>query len=224
MNTYVKLVITGPFNAGKTALVNTVNEIRGVSTEVDTEAGRHIKRQTTVAMDFGRVTLPNDVVLHLVGTPGQPRFAFMWETLILECDGILMLVDSSDPARLADAGRMFDFFAARANGVPLFVVANKQDLPGVLSPEEVGRALNLVGPGRAGRAVALLPPPGCVACDRSSVLSVLKAVAPYIVPLTAHLSLPDRQTRELEELLRVHLVAFGLDVREPQTLAISVEP
>lgn len=177
---YVKLVVTGPFNAGKTLLINTVNEIRGVNTDVDTDAGSHIKQQTTVAMDFGRVTLPNGTSLHLVGTPGQRRFAFMWETLVIECNGILMLVDSSDPTRLADAGLMFDFFAARANGVSMFVVANKQDLPGALSPDEVSRALNLVGPGRAGRAVALLPIPGCVACDRSSVLSVLETITPYL--------------------------------------------
>lgn len=177
---YIKLVVTGPFNAGKTELVNTVNEIRGVSTEVDTEVGRHVKEQTTVAMDFGRVTLPSGLSLYLVGTPGQQRFAFMWETLILECNGILVLVDSSDPVSLADAGRMLDFFAARADGVPTFVVANKQDRPGALSPRQVGQALNLVGPGQAGRAVAL-PPLGCIASDRNSVLTVLKTVAPYLV-------------------------------------------
>jgi hypothetical protein len=177
---YTKLVITGPFNVGKTALINTVNEIRGVNTDVDTGVDRQTKQRTTVAMDFGRITLSNGLSLHLVGTPGQRRFAFMWETLIIECHGILMLVDSSDPAGLAEAGRMFDFFAARANGVPMFVVANKQDLPGALSPEAVGKALNLVGPGQAGNTVALLPPPGCIARDRGSVLSVLEAIAPHL--------------------------------------------
>ena len=177
---YVKLVVTGPFNAGKTALVNTVNQVRGVSTEVNTDVGRYIKPQTTVAMDFGQVTLPNGLTLNLVGTPGQRRFAFMWETLSLESNGILLLVDSSNPASFADAGQMFDFFASRAGGVPMFVVANKQDRPGAVSPEEVGRAMKLVGPGQAGRAVALFPPRGCVACDRRSVLSVLAAIAPNL--------------------------------------------
>lgn len=176
----LKLVITGPFNAGKTALINTVNEIRGVNTEVPTDVGRHVKQQTTVAMDFGRVTLPSGISLHLVGTPGQRRFAFMWETLIVECDGILVLVDSSDLTRLADAGWMFDFFAARANGIPMFVVANKQDVPGALSPDEVGQALNLVGSGQPGRAVALLPLSGCIASDQNSVLSILEAIAPHL--------------------------------------------
>ena len=178
--TYIKLVVTGPFNAGKTELINTVNEIRGVSTEVGTKTGRHVKEQTTVAMDFGRVTLPDGPSLYLVGTPGQKRFAFMWETLILESNGILMLVDSSDPVSLADAGRMLDFFATRANGIPMFVVANKQDRPNALPPEQVSQVLNLVSPGQTGRVIALLPPLGCIACDRDSVISVLKAITPYL--------------------------------------------
>jgi small GTP-binding protein len=178
--TYVKLVITGHFNAGKTIFVNTLNEIRGVNTDVDTKVDRHIKKQTTVAMDFGRVTLSDGLTLHLVGTPGQRRFAFMWETLIVECNGILMLVDSSDPRSFSEAGQVFDFFASRTDGIPMFVVANKQDLPSALAPEEVGRALGLVRPGQVGRAVAILPPPGCVAHDRNSVLSVLETVTTHL--------------------------------------------
>jgi small GTP-binding protein len=176
---YAKLVVTGPFNVGKTALINTVNEIRGVNTDVDIGTGQQAKR-TTVAMDFGRITLSNGLSLHLVGTPGQQRFAFMWETLIIECHGILMLVDSGDRTGFVEANRMFDFFAARANGIPMFVVANKQDLPGALSPKEVGQAMKLVGPGKVGHKVALLPPPGCIAHNRTSVLSVLEAIAPHL--------------------------------------------
>jgi small GTP-binding protein len=177
---YFKLVVTGPFNAGKTALIRAVSEVRGVNTDVDTDQDRHVKPQTTVAMDFGKVTLPDGLTLHLVGTPGQRRFGFMWEVLILECHGILMLVDSSDPASFSEAGEMLDFFAARANGIPIFVVANKQDKPGALSPVEVGRELNLVVRGQHGRVVPLLPPLGCVADDRVSVLETLETIAPYL--------------------------------------------
>jgi len=176
---FVKLVVTGPFSAGKTTFVQTVNEIRGVSTEVGTLSDRHVKSKTTVAMDFGRVTLADGRQLHLFGTPGQRRFAFMWETLIVECNGILMLVDSGNPNSLAEAAEMFDFFAARSDGVPMFVVANKQDAPGALPPEEIARRLNLVTPGQSGRVV-VLPPPGCVGSDRGSVEKVLTAIAPHL--------------------------------------------
>jgi hypothetical protein len=175
-----KVVITGPFNAGKTSFIRTVNEIRGVNTDVVTEAGRHVKPRTTVAMDFGRVTLRDGLTLHLFGTPGQERFAFLWEMLTIECHGILLLVDSRDVHSLADAGRMIDFFAVRAPGIPIIVVANKQDLSGALSPQDLVGALNLVGPDQAGRAVALLPPPGCVAEDPASVLAVLETIVPYL--------------------------------------------
>jgi small GTP-binding protein len=177
---HLKVVITGPFNAGKTSFIRTVNEIRGVNTDVSTEAGRHVKPQTTVAMDFGRVTLRGGLTLHLFGTPGQERFAFLWEVLTIECHGIVLLVDSRDAHSLADAGKMIDFFAARAPGVPIIVVANKQDLSGALSPQELAGALNLVGANQSGRAVAILPPLSCVAEDAASVLAVLETIVPYL--------------------------------------------
>ena len=169
--TYIKLIITGPFNAGKTAFIETVNEIRGVNTDVaSSSAERHVKPATTVAMDFGRITLPDGVIIHLVGTPGQERFAFMWETLILECDGILLLVDSSDPASLGEAGKMLDFFTRQAQGIPIFIVANKQDRPGALQPDEIGQQLRVK-----------TKPLSCVASNRASVIATLQHVAPYLI-------------------------------------------
>ncbi len=178
--TTFKVVITGPFNAGKTAFIRAVNEIRGVNTDVNTDSCRHVKEQTTVALDFGRVTLRDGVTLHLYGTPGQSRFAFLWEMLIIECHGILLLVDSQDPQSLDDAAGMVDFFAARTHNVPIFVIANKQDLAGALSPQEIGRRLRLVLPGEQGRAVALLPPLHCVAQDAASVRAVLETIVTYL--------------------------------------------
>ncbi|HDQ71454.1 MAG TPA: GTP-binding protein [Chloroflexi bacterium] len=180
---YMKLVVTGSFNAGKTTFIQTVNEIDGVSTEVQTMEKRNVKRQTTVAMDFGRVTLSGGLRLHLVGTPGQRRFSFMWETLILECNGVLMLVDSSEAESLDETSRMFDFFAVRLGDAPMFVVANKQDHPQALSPTRIERSLNLVTAGcggNGGREVALLPAPGCVAHDRACVLAILESIAPHL--------------------------------------------
>ena len=78
----VKIVVTGPFSAGKTEFIQTVSEIDVVSTErkITSEAEK-IKESTTVAMDFGRITVDESLVLYLFGTPGQKRFDFMWEIL-----------------------------------------------------------------------------------------------------------------------------------------------
>ncbi len=83
----VKMVITGPFNSGKTEFVRSISEIDVVSTErkLTSEAERDVKEDTTVAMDFGRITVDNDLVLYLFGTPGQRRFDFMWEILAQVC-------------------------------------------------------------------------------------------------------------------------------------------
>lgn len=78
----VKMVVTGPFSAGKTEFIQSVSEIDVVKTErkISSDAER-VKNETTVAMDFGRITVDDDLVLYLFGTPGQRRFDFMWEIL-----------------------------------------------------------------------------------------------------------------------------------------------
>src|SRR4026208_409665 len=82
MNAGKKIVVTGPFAAGKTTLIRTISEITVLSTEKDiTDETRSRKAETTVAMDFGRITIDRDLVLYLFGTPGQDRFDFMWEIL-----------------------------------------------------------------------------------------------------------------------------------------------
>ena len=94
----VKMVITGPFNAGKTAFISSVSEIEVVSTEREiTDETSQIKPKTTVAMDFGRITIDEDLILYLFGTPGQKRFDFMWEILSEGMLGFVVLVDSIRP-------------------------------------------------------------------------------------------------------------------------------
>jgi len=93
-----KIVVTGPFNSGKTAFIRTISDIDVVMTERRiTTAERGIKASTTVAMDYGRVELDGRI-LHLYGTPGQARFDFMWEILAREMSGFIVLADSTDPA------------------------------------------------------------------------------------------------------------------------------
>jgi small GTP-binding protein len=121
----VKVVITGPFNAGKTSLIKAVSEITVLSTErqVSDSSGEG-DGETTVAMDFGRITVSDDVVLYLFGTPGQARFSFMWETLSEGMLGFVLLVDAQDPSTFDDAKGMIDFFTSMSD-VPFVVAANK---------------------------------------------------------------------------------------------------
>jgi len=123
----VKVVVTGPFNAGKTTFIKAVSEITVLSTERQvSDVSGEGAGETTVAMDFGRITVSDDVVLYLFGTPGQARFSFMWETLSEGMLGFVLLVDSMARESMADAKEMIEFFTERSD-VPFVVAANKVD-------------------------------------------------------------------------------------------------
>jgi hypothetical protein len=160
----VKMVITGPFNAGKTEFISSVSEIDVDSTERKiTDETSNVKQETTVAMDFGRITVDDDLVLYLFGTPGQKRFDFMWEILSEGMLGFVVLVDSVRPETFREARRILDIFRSYAN-TPYVVAANKQDMDDAWSPEDLRIALK-VRPD-----VKLLP---CVAIEKESVKDVL---------------------------------------------------
>jgi len=161
----VKMVITGPFSSGKTEFIRSISEIEVVSTERDLRnpAEQEIKDQTTVAMDFGRITVDDDLVLYLFGTPGQRRFDFMWEILAEGMLGFVVMVDSSKPETFREAKSILETFRAYAP-TPYVVAANKQDHEDAWSPEDLRIALRIED------SVKLLP---CVALDKESVKSVL---------------------------------------------------
>ena len=160
----VKVVVTGPFNAGKTTLIRTVSEIAVLSTERQvSDASGEGGGETTVAMDFGRITVSDDVVLYLFGTPGQSRFSFMWETLSEGMLGFVVLVDVLEPGSFADAREMIDFFTERSD-VPFVVAANKVEADDTEAIAAVRMDLQLPDD------VPLLP---VDARDRESVKAVL---------------------------------------------------
>jgi small GTP-binding protein len=160
----VKMVVTGPFSAGKTEFIRTISEIDVVSTERKiTDQTARVKRETTVAMDFGRITVDEDLVLYLFGTPGQKRFDFMWEILSEGMLGFVVLVDSVRPETFREARRILDIFRGYAT-TPYVVAANKQDMQDAWTPEDLRIALK-VRP-----KIKMLP---CVATDKESVKNVL---------------------------------------------------
>jgi hypothetical protein len=161
----VKMVITGPFNAGKTEFIRSVSEIEVVNTErqISNPSERAIKQTTTVAMDFGRITVDEDLVLYLFGTPGQRRFDFMWEILSEGMLGFVVMVDSTRPETFREARTILETFRAYAP-TPYVVAANKQDSKEAWEIEDIRNALRLSS------QTKLL---SCVATRKATVKNVL---------------------------------------------------
>jgi small GTP-binding protein len=170
--TAVKIVVTGPFAAGKTTLIRTISEITVLSTEKGiTDETRSRKTDTTVAMDFGRITIDRDLVLYLFGTPGQDRFDFMWEILGEGMLGYVLLVDAHRPESLDEAVGILNAFRNMAH-VPFVVGLNRAEGIDEQEEQRVRDRLDL------DPDVPVVP---CDATDRESVKAVLLALLYAVV-------------------------------------------
>lgn len=141
MQNLLKIVVTGPVGAGKTTFIRTISEIEVVNTDrTPTDETAEMKSGTTVAMDFGRITLGDDMRVQIYGTPGQQRFDFMWDLLIQGAHAYVLLVPAHLPGSLSEAKHIQSFMMQRSS-VPFIIGITHTDHPNAWDTEDIQFAL-----------------------------------------------------------------------------------
>lgn len=160
-----KIVVTGPFSAGKTTLIKSISEISIVSTErAISDSTRRVKAETTVAMDFGRITISKDIVLYLFGTPGQERFDFMWQILSEGMLGYILMLDASRPDTYTEGKRILEFFATLSDAPYVIGATRITDEDTTQAIERIRQELSVDGD------IQVIP---CNATEKEDVKKVL---------------------------------------------------
>lgn len=173
-----KIAITGDVGVGKTSFIRTISEIEVVDTERrTTDKTALLKENTTVAFDFGRLTLNSEQLLYLYGTPGQARFDFMWDMIIKRVDAYVLLVDAHRPQQFRSCRRIFNFMNQRV-AVPYIVGVTHLDCEEAWKPEDVALAIGFTS------ATNRPPLVEVNANDSSSVAQCLVTLLEQMMPST----------------------------------------
>lgn len=199
-----KVVVAGPFGAGKTTFIKSVSDSTPLLSEAPLTGG---ESTTTVAFDLGQVKLTPRILLLLFGAPGQRRFRFMWDQLANGMDALLLLVDSTDAGSWPEARMIYSFFTS-AGDIPTVICANKQDLPGAHPPEAVAEAIGA-------RGAPVLP---LIARDRASARLALKRLTESLYQHLVETIRGERRHpsayRRLRRLTREAVAELGVRARE----------
>ncbi|BAY11176.1 GTP-binding protein [Calothrix sp. NIES-2098] len=171
----LRIAIAGSVGAGKTSFIRNISEIEVVDTDKrSTDEIALFKDKTTVALDFGLLTIVPNQLLYLYGTPGQPRFDFMWDILIRQVQACIVLVDAHRPEHLHYVTQILNFFNQRVQ-IPILIGLTHMDCPNAGKPEDIAIALGLHNSNKKSPLIVVNP------TQKASIIEALKVLISEMV-------------------------------------------